>query len=669
MPIEIGNRLSHAWNAFMNPTQKYESYSDIGPGSSYNPDRAQYTRGNDRTIINMIYTRIAIDCASIPIFEGIIDENGNVKEKIKSGLTNALTVEANIDQTGRVLMQNAFMSLFDEGCIAIVVTDADVNPNKTESYDIKALRVGKITQWYPKYVEVELYNEKTGLHDKVILPKKIVSIIENPFYSVMNESNSISKRLVRKLALLDRIDERTGSGKMDLIIQLPYVVKSEARRRTANERRAEIEQQLANSKYGIAYIDGTEKVTQLGHSLENNLQGQIEYLTSMLYSQLGLTEDIFKGTADEQTMLNYYTHTIEPILSAFADEFLRKFLTKTARTRGHAITYIRDPFKLVPVNNLAEIADKFTRNEILTSNEVRSIIGFKPSEQASANELRNKNINQSTYEERILEENQNGMLSDEVAEETTDETPADMTKEEFDATMAQLDKFDEDLNSAEKELTGKVSHSDIEHYASPYYDPEYAHEYYMKHRQLKGTSGLNDTGKEAATNVKQNLNAERDRKIKQHKLVTNSAIESHKEKTDQGINSAKSMLKSRTEEFKNQMQKQIDNIKLQLKNMPPEQKAAQKEKYSAKISQLREQNSAKREELKAAYSQYATSSRELHSDTKEKLNTNHKEYRDKVKQEYETKYENEMAKIHNDESMQKQKKSSGKGHTTKKFTD
>ena len=393
------DRLVHAWNVFRSNTDTFSnSYPSIGSGSSYRPDKYTVTPGLERTIVNSIITRIAIDCSQIPMFEAKLDENRNFKERIKSGLTECLTVEANIDQTGRSFMLDLIISLLDEGVIAVVPVDTTIDPRKSDSYQIDTLRVGRIVDWYPEHVRVNLYNDKTGLKEQVLLPKKMVAICENPLYSVMNLPNSTLKRLVRKLNLLDYIDDQTGSGKLDMIIQLPYVIKSESRKREAERRRKDVENQLANSKYGIAYIDGTEKVTQLNRPLENNLRDQINDLTSMLYSQLGLTEEIFKGTADEKTMLNYYNHTIEPILGAVSDELTRKFLTKTARTQKKAVIFVRNPFSLVPVNNIAEIADKFTRNEILTSNELRSIIGYAPSDQPTADQLRNKNLNAPTEE-------------------------------------------------------------------------------------------------------------------------------------------------------------------------------------------------------------------------------------------------------------------------------
>ena len=390
------NRLQHGWNAFMNrdPTSYYTNAG--GNFYTYRPDRIRLSRGNERSIVTSIYNRIGLDVASIDINHCRLDEDGRFIEYVNSGLNNCLNQEANIDQTGRAIKQDIVMSMLDEGVVAIVPIDTTLDPKVTGSYDILSLRTGKILEWYPAHVKVKIYNEKKGYYEELILPKNMVGIVENPFYSIMNEPNSTLQRLIRKLNLLDAIDEQSGSGKLDLIIQLPYVVKSPARRQQARERRAEIESQLANSKYGIAYADGTERITQLNRSVDNNLMSQIEYLTSMLHSQLGITQSILDGTADEQTQLNYLTHTIEPIISAIVDEMKRKFLTKTARSQGQTITYFRDPFKLVPVNNIAEIADKFTRNEIMTSNEIRQKIGMKPAEDPKADQLMNSNISQPT---------------------------------------------------------------------------------------------------------------------------------------------------------------------------------------------------------------------------------------------------------------------------------
>lgn len=392
--IKFTDRLQHAWNAFRG-RDRPGGYYELGNSFYNKPDRTRMRLGNERSVVNAIYNRIAIDAASCEIQHVRVDQNGSYKETIKSKLNNALTLDANVDQTGRALIQDAVMSLCDEGAIAIVPTDTSFDPSISESYEIEKLRVGKIVEWFPNHVRVNLYNETTALKEDVTLPKKTVAIVENPLYSIMNEPNSVLKRLIHKMNLLDQIDERSNSGKLDLIIQLPYVVKSEARKDQANKRRQEIEDQLTGTKYGIAYTDGTERITQLNRPIENDLLKQIEYLTNQLYAQLGLTPEILNGTADEKTMLNYYTRTIEPILSAITDEMRRKFLTKTARSQGQSIIFMRDPFKLVPVTSIADIADKFTRNEILSSNELRSIIGFRPVDSEQANELRNKNLNQS----------------------------------------------------------------------------------------------------------------------------------------------------------------------------------------------------------------------------------------------------------------------------------
>ncbi len=395
MADSFTKRLRSAWNTFLNKDPTEVEYVYTG-GSTYSsrPDRPRFSMGNERTIVTSVYNRIAIDASSLDVKHVRLDDNKRYVADIESGLHNCLTLEANMDQTGRAFMQDAVMSLMDEGCIALVPTDTDTNPKFRNSYDILTMRTGRILQWKAKAVQVRVYNERTGEKEDLWLPKSDVAIVENPLYSVMNEPNSTMQRLVRKLSLLDSIDVESGYGKLDLIIQLPYVVKSPARKYQAEKRAKEIEEQLSGSKYGIAYTDGTERITQLNRPVENNLMSQIEYLTSMLYSQLGITKEILEGTADERAMLNYYSRTIEPIISAIVDEMKRKFLTKTARSQKQTIAFFRDPFKLVPVDNLAEIADKFTRNEILSSNEIRQIIGMKPSEDPKADELRNKNLNQ-----------------------------------------------------------------------------------------------------------------------------------------------------------------------------------------------------------------------------------------------------------------------------------
>lgn len=412
MPESLGSRFKRSWNAFFNkdPTMDYR---ETGSSYSYRPDRMRFSFSNERSIVTSVINRIALDAAAIDIWHVNLDEDGRYTSTRDSGLNDCLTLEANIDQSGRAFKQDIYMSTMDEGYIAVVPVDTTEDPNKTNSYDILTMRVGKIIDWRPSHVKVKVYNERTGQKEDIVVHKRNVAIIENPLYSVMNEPNSTLQRLVRKLNLLDAIDEQSGSGKLDLIIQLPYVIKTDARRQQAENRRKDIENQLAGSKYGIAYTDGTERITQLNRPVENNLMKQIEYLTSMLYSQLGITQSILDGTADEKTMLNYHNRTIEPLVSAVVDEMKRKFLTKTARTQKQSIMYFRDPFKLVPVGEIAEISDKFTRNEIATSNEIRQVIGWKPSKDPKADELRNKNLSapsgaDAVTEDPIKEENQNG---------------------------------------------------------------------------------------------------------------------------------------------------------------------------------------------------------------------------------------------------------------------
>lgn len=393
MSLNLSTRLVHAWNAFTSrdPTQ----YIIIGPGYSSRPDRPRLSRGNEKSIATSIFNRIALDVSSVSIKHCRLDKNGRYVEDIDSGLNNCLTLEANKDQTGRAFIQDVVLSMLDEGCVALVPVETTIDPKNSNSYQIDSMRTGKITEWYPDMVRVRLYNDRTGEKEEILLPKSQVAIIENPLYAVVNEYNSTMQRLIRKLSLLDVTDEQTASGKLDLIIQLPYVIKTETRREQAERRRKDIIEQLAGSQYGIAYTDGTEKITQLNRSLENNLLKQVEYLTNMVYSQLGITQSVLDGTADEKTMLNYTNRTVEPIISAIVDELKRKFLTKTARSQLQSIVYFRDPFRLVPVNDIAEIADKFTRNEIMTSNEIRQIVGMQPSKDPKADELVNSNISQA----------------------------------------------------------------------------------------------------------------------------------------------------------------------------------------------------------------------------------------------------------------------------------
>ena len=421
MEVTLGSRIKNAWNAFVNNRNPTDYYRNIGSSYGYRPDRPRFSRGNERSIVTSVYNRIALDVSAISIQHCKLDEDGRYIETINSGLNSCLNLEANIDQTGRAFIQDAVMSMFDEGCVALVPVDCDRDPNDTSSYDILTMRTGKILEWYPDRVRVKVYNDRKGEKEELVLPKRSIAIVENPMYAVMNEPNSTLQRLIRKLNILDAIDEQSGSGKLDLIIQLPYIIKTESRRQQAENRRKDIENQLSGSKYGIAYTDGTEKITQLNRPVDNNLMKQIEYLTSMLYSQLGITQAVLDGTADEKAMLNYYDRSVEPVISALVDAMKRVFLSKTARTQRQSIKYFRDPFKLVPIGELAEVADKMTRNEIMSKNEFRQVIGMKPSKDPKADQLINSNISQSAdtlkptnkaLEVKEKEENQNGDQSE-----------------------------------------------------------------------------------------------------------------------------------------------------------------------------------------------------------------------------------------------------------------
>jgi hypothetical protein len=397
---EFTDRLKHAWNAFMNKDPTIENYTDIGPGFGVRPDRMWIRPSSERSIINTIINRFSVDCASINMKHVRLDEQGRYLETIDSKFNNCITVEANIDQTGRALLQDIVASMLDDGVVAVVPTDTTINP-AVGSYDILTMRTGQIIQWYPDRVQVRLYNEQNGQKQDVILPKAQVAIIENPFYQIMNSPNSTMVRLRRKLALLDTVDEQNASKKLNMIIQLPYIVRNETKRKEAEKRRSEMEKQLAESKYGVAYMDGAEKITQINRPLDSGLQEQVQYLTDLLLTQLGVTMEILNGTANSDAMTNYYNRIIEPIMTAISEEFVRKFLTKTARTQRQSVQFFRDPFKLVPVDKMADLADKFTRNEILTSNEVRQIVGMLPSQDPSADELRNKNISAAEGEEHL----------------------------------------------------------------------------------------------------------------------------------------------------------------------------------------------------------------------------------------------------------------------------
>ncbi len=421
MALTVGERLRHAWNVFRNRDSDEPTRSDLGISYGIRPDRVRFSVGTERSIILAIYTRIGIDAASFSFAHVRTNQNGNYIETIPSTLHRCLTEEANIDQTARAFIQDVVMSLCDEGVVAVVPIDFKTKPSETSTFEVETLRTAQIIEWFPRHVRVRLYDDKIGQMEEIIVPKNMVAIIENPLYAVMNEPNSTLRRLIHKLNLLDILDNQNSSGKLDLIIQLPYVIKTDTRKEQAERRRSEIEQQLVGSKYGIAYTDGTEKITQLNRPVENNLLQQIEVLTRMLYSQLGISENILHGTADEQEQINYYNRTIEPILAAITAEFQRKFLSKTARSHGHRLFTFNEPFRLVPANNMAEIADRFTRNEILTSNEVRSLIGFLPSTDPAADELRNKNLNRA----KGLPD-----MNAEKTEEKQEETETEMPKEQ-----------------------------------------------------------------------------------------------------------------------------------------------------------------------------------------------------------------------------------------------
>lgn len=613
MDLTIGSRLKHAFNAFMNRDPTSYNYRDVGPGYSYRPDRPRLTRGNERSIVTSIYNRIALDVANLNIVHCKVDESERFMSSMNSSLNRCLSLEANLDQTGRAFIQDVVMSMLDEGCVAIVPVDTDIDPEVSGSYDVMSMRTGKIVEWYPKHVKVRVYNENTGNKEDIMLPKSTVAIIENPFFAVINEPNSTLQRLMRKLALLDAVDEQSSAGKLDMIIQLPYTIKSEARRNQAESRRKDIEMQLTNTKYGIAYVDATEKITQLNRPLENNLMKQIEYLTNMLFSQLSFTQSILDGTADEQTLLNYYSRTIEPIVSAIVDEMKRKFLTKTARTQMQTIKFYRDPFKLVPINNIADIADKFTRNEILTSNEIRQIIGMRPSKDPKADELRNSNLNHPD------ENGKNSAGQNAQGEQSGN----DMSYEEYYQANKQLDDFDSQLDSLEESFPES---DNLKHYASPYYDPVKAHEYYMKTRELKGrtsTSSLNEEGKAAAKYIKEQLDTERKAKVEEHQNSTNAQIDAKY-----------ANMQSSIESHKTQMQSGIEKLQKELSGMSMDEWNKNAERIQSEIAKLREDNATMREKLK---SEYATD--------KEQLRNDHKTETSRLKEEYDEKYAAELDNI------------------------
>lgn len=604
----IVDRLIHAWDAFKgrDPTGIPKEV-DIGYGSYSRPDRPRYTRGNERTMVAAVLNRIALDCAAIGIEHVRLDDQKRFLEDINSSLNECLTVSANIDQSGRAFLQDVIMSMLDEGVVAVVPTKSDFNPNLKDAFEIKELRTGKIVEWYPEYVKVNVYNSETGLKEDLIFRKATTAIIENPMYAVMNEHNSTLQRLMRKLSILDVIDEESGSNKLNLVVQLPYTVKTPAKMKIAEQRRKDLENQLKDNKYGIGYIDATEKLTQLNRPLENNLLSQIEFLTKQFLTQLGMSEEILNRTADENVMNNYFNGLIEPMLSAVTDEMIRKFLTKTARSQGQSIAFYRDIFRLMPLNSVAETTDKLIRNEVSTPNEIRSFIGLKPSKDPRADELRNPNISEA----------KNSINYDIDGNPVLD---SQNEVEDVDAELAELDEADAELDQMEGMLHGD-SDEGLMHYASKYYDPVKAHEYYEEHKQLKGRNKvtLTDEGRAIAKSVKENLNKEKSSKIKS------------------GNEDVKKVLDSNAAHLRNK----VASLNKFLQQLSPAQREAQKERIQTMISSLRLRN----------------------ENARKKLQENRKKFNQTIRDDYKSKYETELEKIKKEHG-----KSSGSGSAGSKVT-
>lgn len=668
MAVPITTRFKQAWNVFTNRDPTGTKHVEEGISYGFRPDRVRLVRGGERSIVASVYNRIALDVATIEFKHCRVDEDGRYKETLNTNLNNCLTLEANLDQASIPFMHDVALSLFDEGVIAIMPVDTS-SDIFTGSFDIYSMRVGEIIEWKANSVKIRAYNQIKGYKEDVWMPKSSVAIIENPFYAVMNEYNSTVQRLIRKLSLLDVTDEAAASSKLNLIIQLPYTTRNDTLKKRAEQRRDSIKDQLMNDQYGIAYLDSTEKIIQLNRPLDNNLLKQIEYLTNLMLSQLNMTEEILNGTADEQTMINYYNRTVDVIVSVMVGEMKRKFLTKTARSQGQTIMAFRNQFKLTPVQSLAELADKFTRNEILTSNEFRQIIGFKPSDDPKADQLVNSNISQPKEETQYLN------VSDALP---SDDGTVEDQNDSYSDSAQKLDDIDNELDNLQNEF-------ELKHYASPYYDPVKAHEYYMKNRELKGrksTAKLNDKGKEAAQYVKERLTTERKGKVQDHKDHTDNIIESLRSSKDSAIesnNDEKSKkLESLSEkksaeiaEYSSQTQDKISQLRTLLKSMSKAKKAEYKEKVNTLIEALRYDNKQKRAELQAAYKSDSTAVKEdtknrnssLRSDfssSRSGLNQEHKDVKSKLKDEYDQKYIDELDKIRSDKKFQKvtKKKSS-----------
>lgn len=693
MNYSFTDRLKHAWNVFKSrdPTDYSRDYRQYYGGDAYRPDynKPRFGSASDRSIVTAIKNRIAVDSAQVDIQHVKLDDSGRYVETIDSGLNYCLNTEANIDQTGRALRLDMFMSLLDYGVIAIVPVDTTFDPEISGTYQISNMRIGKVMQWYPQMVRVELYNEKTGNREEVLVPKKIVAIVENPFYSVMNAPNSTFQRLTHKLALLDAVDEQASAGKLDLIIQLPYVVKTETRKQQANQRRKDIEDQLAGSKYGIAYTDGTERIQQLNRPLENNLLGQIQYLTELAYSQLGITADIMNGTADEKTMLNYNNRIIEPLVAAVADAMKRTFLTKTAITQHQSIEYFRDPFALVPINNIAEIADKFTRNEITTSNEIRQAIGMKPSTDPNADTLRNKNLYDTTGA-APGSGSTSGLTGLTQVEDT-----GSVTEEQYLGLVDDLDNIDEQL----AELSDSLNHGSLRHYDDPLKAQQYRKWYYENYEKegktigkKASTAGLNEVGRDYAKYIRELLNDERKKKVSESKTSTDASIETSKKtrdsgietskksrdalvtatntardrriesdrnsmnsgietskktrdkkiedtntKRDQDIETARAETKAEVESYRNLAQTKIDVLKNELSGLSKEDKALVKDRFQQEIADLREELKQKRAELQEAFKATSTEIRTEAKTENDSTRNEHKETTTGLREDFKTK--------------------------------
>ena len=680
----IKDRLAHAWNAFKGNDYISTQNRVTGPAYSFRPDQYHFNTYNEKSIVNAVLTRIAIDCSMVNIEHARVDDNENYVEMIRSKLNNCLKIDANIDQTGRAFMLDAVYSLLDEGVVAIVPVETDINPKMTSGFDVTNLRVGKVIQWYPKDVQVRVFNEEHGKTEDIILPKKMVCLPENPFYQIMNEPNSTVKRVTRILNKLDILNEQNASGKLDLIIQLPYDLKSPARQERAEHRRKLIENQLTGSKYGIAYIDSTERITQINRAIENNMLSQVEYFMKLLYSQFGISEKVMTGEATEEEMMVYYDRVVNPIMA-------RKFLSKTARTQRQVIWYFRDPSDLIPVGKVAEIADTFIRNEILTKNEVRGLIGFKPSDDPAADELQNPNLYPT--EEGELQ-NEGEMMDPMASEKEVADVQGDIDSlDEYDAQLDELEKslaqsafaaYDNFLSQSGigfNDVTESEFSSYIQHYASKYYDPQYAHEYYEKHKKLKGRNTLSEKGKEVADYVTKKINEERDKEISSSKSRTSSSlaaaknkhsstVESSKNTRDRNIEAKKEATKQAVENHKAQMDNQIQQLKDQLASWGKSGLKGKSKEVRDKIARLREQNNEAKAKLQEDLSSYSYSEREAHgtrsSASKSEYDKSAGNIRSSgskevasIKEKYQDRLATEMGKIMNEYSADKDSGSNG----------